>query len=388
MSTQDILGFASQEPSRVISFPASQYLHASTASPGSGSISTGLPRLDEAISPVSLDESPEASGEDVTRGILCGHVTEVFGPPGVGKTSLALTLTSNALREGGKVVWIDTTSPLPKLRLKSMLSKSLEASESSESSEHLVDNLIYFRAQSLPHLLALLLRPPKGFPPEDTKLLVVDSVSGPFPSYFMGPSELKSRLAQAKVTDKAQVQWLMNRKWNVTSELANQLMKLAAAQSLAVLVVNQTHTKIKGQPRATLTPLLAGGPWENSVYTRIALYRAFAVDDDSGAEPQSAPRSVRYAEVLKRGGKSVTVRLDENIVPFTIESDCLRGTDTNQPSRAVAPQPTEESLRVGQRKRKVEEIADSQDEDDSDQEFGWINGDDTSLLEGPADEDS
>lgn len=43
---------------------------------------------------------------------------------------------------------------------------------------------------------------------------------------------------------------------------------------------------------------------------------------------------------------------------------------------------------MGQRKRKVEEIADSQDEDDSDQEFGWINGDDTSLLEGPADEDS
>ncbi|KAF4216988.1 hypothetical protein CNMCM6805_006541 [Aspergillus fumigatiaffinis] len=384
MSTQNILGLSSQDPGRVISFPASQYLHASTASPVPGAISTGLPRLDQAICPVSSDESSQSSSDATLGGIPCAHVTEVFGPPGVGKTALAMSITANALRDGGKVVWIDTTSPLPKLRLKNMLMQCLETTKSSDTAQQLMVNLIYFRAQSLPHLLALLLHPPQGFPPENTKLLVVDSVSGPFPSYFLSPSELKSRLARAKITDKSQIHWLMNRKWNVTSELANQLMKLAASRRLAVLLINQTHTKIKGLPRATLSPLLAGGAWENSVYTRIVLYRDLpAVDDE---ESEVASRSVRYAEVLKRDGKALTVRSDENIVPFTIDSGSLRGTDTTQPSRAIPQQPVEETFRASGRKRKLDEIADSQDEGDSGDDFGWVDGDDAGLVEGPADD--
>ncbi|GIJ91308.1 hypothetical protein Asppvi_010273 [Aspergillus pseudoviridinutans] len=384
MTTQDILGLSSQDPGRVISFPASQYLHASTASAVPSAISTGLPLLDQAISPAPSDEPSQSSNDATLGGIPCGHVTEVFGPPGAGKTALAMSITANALCDGGKVVWIDTTSPLPKLRLKSMLTQSLDTAKSSDTPQQLMDNLVYFRAQSLPHMLALLLHPPQGFPPENTKLLVVDSASGPFPSYFLSPSELKSRLTQAKITDKSQIHWLMNRKWNVTSELANQLMKLAASRRLAVLLINQTHTKIKGLPRATLSPLLAGGGWENSVYTRIVLYRDLpAVGDE---ELEMASRSVRYAEVLKRDGKALTVRSDENIVPFTIDSDSLRGTDTTQPSRAVPQQPVEETFRASGRKRKVDEIADSQDEDDSDDDFGWIDGDDAGLVEGPADD--
>ncbi|GIK03909.1 hypothetical protein Aspvir_007984 [Aspergillus viridinutans] len=384
MSTQDIFGLSSQDPGRVISFPASQYLHASTASPVPGAISTGLPRLDQAINLVSSDEPSQSLSDATLGGIPCGHVTEVFGPPGVGKTALAMSITANALCDGGKVVWIDTTSPLPNLRLKSMLTQSLDTAKSSDTPQQLMDSLIYFRAQSLPHLLALLLHPPQGFPPENTKLLVVDSVSGPFPSYFLSPSELKSRLTQAKITDKSQIHWLMNRKWNVTGELANQLMKLAASRRLAVLLINQTHTKIKGLPRATLSPLLAGGAWENSVYTRIVLYRDLPALEDE--ESEMASRSVRYAEVLKRDGKALTVRSDENIVPFTIDSGSLRGTDTTQPSRAVPQQPVEETFRAGARKRKVDEIADSQDEDDSDDDFGWVDGDNAGLVEGPADD--
>ena len=41
------------------------------------------------------------------------------------------------------------------------------------------------------------------------------------------------------------------------------------------------------------------------------------------------------------------------------------------------------SLRV--RKRKADEIADSEDEDGSDGEYGWIEGDDAELLENPTD---
>ena len=210
---------------------------------------------------------------------------------------------------------LDTMSPLPRPRLKIMLQKALDSTNGPDTSEdELVQNLIYFRAQSLPHLLSLLMHPPKAFPPEDTSLLVVDSISGPFPSYFPNPTELRARLSQSNITDRSQIQWLMNRRWNVTSDLANQLMKLATTRRLAALVINQTHTKIKGQPRATLCPVLAGGSWENGISTRIVLYRDLASAFEDGVE------KTRFAEVMKRSGRILALRLEENIIPFMTES--------------------------------------------------------------------
>lgn len=257
-------------------------------------------------------------------------------------------------------------------------------------------NLVYFRAQSLPHLLALLMHPPKGFPSDDTTLLVVDSISALFPSYFPNPAELKPQLAQAGVSDKSQVRWLVNRRWNVTSDLGSQLMKLASTHRLAVFLINQTHTKIKGQPRATLCPALSGGSWDNSIYTRIVLYRDFPEEEGDG---RPADRKIRIAEVLKRTGKPLVLRLGENIVPFTIESVsiprhlarlCSRAKDSVcEIERAQQPylasqksnEPRGTASTASQRKRKVDEIADSQDEDEStDEEYGWVDGDDTDLF--------
>lgn len=167
-----------------------------------------------------------------------------------------------------------------------------------------LDNVVYFRTPTLPHLLALLMRPPKTFPPEETSLLIIDSISSLFPPYFPNAAELKDRLTQGKITDKAQLQWLLNRKWNVASDLATHLARLAA-RNIAVLVINQTHTKIKGQPRATLHPVIAGGAWETNVQARIVLYRDLP--------------DARFAEVTKRAGRTLPVRLPELIVSFRIE---------------------------------------------------------------------
>jgi hypothetical protein len=73
-----------------------------------------------------------------------------------------------------------------------------------------------------------------------------------------------------------------------------------------VLALNQTHTKIKGQPRATLHPLVAGGTWETNVQTRIVLYRDLP--------------DMRFAEITKRAGRTMVVRLAELIVSFRIGS--------------------------------------------------------------------
>ncbi|KAL4865381.1 hypothetical protein BDV12DRAFT_150510 [Aspergillus spectabilis] len=369
MSTQELLCPAVQKSRPVISFPASQSLQASAAL-RTGAISTGLPRLDDAICPPFAEEYDDVN----PRGIPKGHVTEVFGPPGVGKTSLALNIAANALLAGGKVVWIDTGPPLPRVRLREILHKSSQHSESSRTPEELVNNLAYIRAQSLPHLLALLLHTPANFPPQDCNLLVLDSASGPFPSYFPNPTELKARLAQSKIIDKSQVPWLMNRNSNVTSDFANQLTKLATTHQIAVLAINQTRTRIKGQLRATLCPILSGGPWESSISTRIALYRDFWTTEEGDVG------NYRFAEVMKRSGRLLAMRLEEHIIPFAIETDGLRALNDHSSPRMVALNPDEGLGSTTQRKRKVDEIADSQDEDDSDTEYGWVDGD-TGLLQ-------
>ncbi|KAL4927307.1 uncharacterized protein BDV17DRAFT_130873 [Aspergillus undulatus] len=365
MNTQELLSPATQPAGPVVLFPASQSLQAA-ASLNVPAVSTGLPQLDDATSPPAEGNEPQ-----VSRGISQGQVTEVFGPPGVGKTALALNIATNALQAGGKVVWIDTGSPLPPLHLRHLLQRSIQDSKSSQTVDELVGKLTHIRAQSLPHLLALLLHPPSSFPPEGCKLLVIDSASGPFPSYFPNPTELKARLAQSKTVDKTQLHWLMNRSSNVTSDLANQLLKLATTHQMAVLAINQTRTRIRGQPRATLCPVLSGGVWESSISTRLVLYRDFSATETFD--------SIRFAEVMKRSGRILPLRLEENIVPFVIEPEGLRALENHSSPHMAALGPGDVQGLDVQRKRKVDEIADSED-DDSDAEYGWVD-DDGGLLE-------
>ncbi|KAJ5812416.1 hypothetical protein N7474_008717 [Penicillium riverlandense] len=343
----NFLGLDSQNTPPVVSISASQSLNASATT--QAAISTGLTRLDEALN--------DATDEKRPGGILRGQITEVFGPPGVGKTSLALNTAFSALRNGGKVVWIDTGSPLPNPRLKG----------------HSLDNnnFIYFRATTLPHLLALLLRPPRSFPPDGTALLVIDSVSSLFSTYFPNAAELKERLTQGKITDKAQLQWLLNRKWNVASDLATHLARIAS-RNIAVLAINQTHTKIKGQPRATLHPVLAGGAWESNVQARIMMYRDLP--------------NCRLAEMTKRAGRTLLMRSAEWIVPFRIEADGLREVeeesepDLDAVEEISHPAEPVDVPTAASRKRKVNEVADSQDEDDDDDSEGGYEWMDEALL--------
>lgn len=169
-----------------------------------------------------------------------------------------------------------------------------------------LDDFVYFRAHTLAHLIALLARPPKGFPPPETNLIVVDSVSNLFPAYFSSAQELKDQPTEGKFSDKTHLQWLINRKWNIASELAMHLARLAA-KNIAVLAINQVRTEIKGQSHAVLQPLLSGSAWEASVQTRIAVYRDLPDE--------------RFAEVEKRAGKPLPEQAGL-LVAFRIEPVC------------------------------------------------------------------
>ncbi|PYI25629.1 P-loop containing nucleoside triphosphate hydrolase protein [Aspergillus indologenus CBS 114.80] len=400
MNRLDFLGLASQDPNRVISFPASQSLHASTASAalGNKTVSTGLPQLDEAVTP-PIEDDLQGFGDLQSKGLPCGHVTEIFGPPGAGKTAIALNTAATALAKGEKVVWIDTGPPLPRRQLSRLLAAQQQQHQSDPSNQ--AQNLIHIHAPTLPHLLSLIHHPPPNFPPPSTTLLVVDSISAPFPPYFPNPSDQRAALsASSQVHDKAHVQWLVNRKWNVLSDLATQLAKLAStagggAGNMAVLVTNQTHTRIRGQVRATLCPVVAGSAaWESCVFTRVVVYQDFV---ESGREGEGGWRKGRVVEVMKRGGRVVRGRVvGDTVVGFGVREDGLYALDTpspppaegrdEQPAQIVvgASSTQEAEASASQRKRKAEEIADSQDEEDSEGEFGWIGGDevDAGSLDG------
>ncbi|EHA23796.1 hypothetical protein CBS63078_2221 [Aspergillus niger] len=322
MNHLDLPPLSTQDPHRVISFPASQSLHASTAFPdaasGRNAIPTGLVALDEAISaPVTLSSSTtneriRESGEgevERLKGLPVGHVTEVFGPPGAGKTMLGLNAAAGALGRGEGVVWIDTASPLPRPRLRKLL--ELQSPASSSSPRSLTETLTYIRAPTLPHLLSLFHHPPASFPPPNTTLLVIDSVSAPFTPYFPNPSDVN----QPQQAQRDVQKWLTTRKWNVISDLAAQLTKFASRANLAVLVINQTHTRIRGQVRATLSPILSGRGWESCVRARVGVYGDLGYGVDGGR--------VRVAEVMKRDGRLVTVRDVTSVVPFRVANDGL-----------------------------------------------------------------
>ena len=170
-----------------------------------------------------------------------------------------------------------------------------------------LDDFIHFQAHTLAHLIALLTRPPKGFPPPETSLIVIDSVSDLFTSHFPSAAELKDELAEGKLVDKAHLHWLLSRKSNVANELATHLTRLAA-RNIAVLAINQSQTKIKEEESAILLPALAGGAWENTVQTRIAVYRVL---------PDG-----RFVEIEKLAGKHLPESHNGFAVPFQIDSVC------------------------------------------------------------------
>ncbi|EEA21132.1 hypothetical protein TMatcc_001135 [Talaromyces marneffei ATCC 18224] len=426
MTGYDFLTESATTP-RISSISASQALRASStqfpstsaAASAARSLPTGLDGLDDALC--------------VTTGLLSsgiprGSITEIYGPPGVGKTAFSLNIAAKVLTAGDdeKVIWIDTGSPIPKPRLRDLLISNIKSSTTTTTTTTEVDitnklndcitRVIHIRAHSLPHLLSLFTHPPPNFPPKGTSLIVIDTVSAPFQSYFPNATELKSRLGlrqQHPQQDPGsgpgplqaqahQLQWLLNRKWNVTSDMINKITKFAATHNLAVIVLNQTHTKIKGQPRPTLYPALAGGSWETCVQTRIVLYRDHPPSHLDTGHGGGRGMKVRYAEVMKKGGKVVSIRVEGNVFPFVIETSGLRelrptsnntqGSDQQQqeqqrssllPSHPLSQSASTSAMTV--RKRKVDEIADSEDEDEDE----FLEGqDDDFRWDGDQDEES
>lgn len=132
-------------------------------------LSTGLPDLDRALT----GRTPAAPDED--GGLSKGQITEIWGPPGVGKTAVGIQAAVNVLRAGKSVVWVDCFHPVCHERFTAFYNAT--RSKDNEDPSKSLDKLVHYTSPTLAHFIALLCRPTPSSVPSDTALVVVDSLS-------------------------------------------------------------------------------------------------------------------------------------------------------------------------------------------------------------------
>jgi len=182
--------------------------------------------------------------------------------------------------------------------------------------DELLDSFTHILTPTLPHLLSLFVHPPRGFPSEKTSLIIIDSVSSVFAAAYPKSSESRLRLQGGeKRNDSAQ--WAANRRWGVAGQLLSKLGKIAATKNLAVVVINQTTTHLRGMTGAMLGSAISGSTWDSGIYNRIVLYRDMVTGADVLDIPET--QALRFAAVLKAAGKAVdeSSAIDK-VVPFAI----------------------------------------------------------------------
>lgn len=341
-----------------------------------------------------------------------------------------MQLACNALHAGNRVVWIDTGAPIPGPRFQDILQSysgvptgqdPASSPPVSRSLDDLLEKFTYYNIHTLPHLLVLFLHPTAQFPPPDTALMIIDNVSAPFAtafprstpsssSFFSDHANGKTGSSSLDIARKHKLQWAANRKWVVAGDLAAAMNKMAALKKVAVVVINQVATSLKGVKRAVLKPALAGTAWEVAVGNRVVLWRDFAPYSDGSADASgSIARSLPFAEVVKAGGKVRPVG-EGDAVPFSIAQVRKKRHDTSPGLNIIQeglrelrlPSPISPTLETKQQpkpppttlptttastdntttttttKRKADEIADSEDEllVGSDDDFGLPPDDD------------
>lgn len=290
-------------------------------------ISTHLPTLDYLL---GLQNASSPS-----RGISRGTVTEVYGPPGVGKTTFGLQLVADVLESAEtseSVCWIDTSSNLVRSRLFELIWKQRAPSNEESATANplqsqfteediLGGRLNYLRVNSLPHLLALVVHPLPSFPQSNTALVVIDGLANLILSQASPAPSINNSNRTAEHGDTLMKKAAARRK-TLSSSVAVGLSKLAAAKNIAVVILEGVSSVRKDGQKAILQPSLSSPQWNFQISTRIALYRNFWPDLDvknlsneqRKQEIEIRDHGLRIAEIEKLGKKEVQT----NIVKFII----------------------------------------------------------------------
>ncbi|KAF1995433.1 P-loop containing nucleoside triphosphate hydrolase protein [Amniculicola lignicola CBS 123094] len=366
-------GLLSSSPShRLPTVSASQALQ-SIHSRGARAVSTGLAQLNRILAPQGLP------GHSIPGGLLRGKVTEVYGPSGVGKTAFGIQAAVNALCEGHGVVWVDAAAPLVPQRFNDVLVAATDpqgpgttmSSPSDQRRAEMKSHFHHFASPTLAHLLALFVHPPAAFPPPNTSLVVINSLSTLLDNAY--PRNADDRGSRTKSEP---ARWAAGRKFAVMNELISTLARVAALHDIALLLTCQTITRIRGGSRALLVPAISGAEWENGVSTRLVLFRDWIPAQGKSTDTDADRlQKARFVGVVKANGVTLAEeRSVGNVVPFAIDSTglCDINIATVDIAAPMAPTP-----QTSLSKRRFAEIGDSEEDadPDSDELYGWIEDD-------------
>jgi len=117
-------------------------------------ISTGIKKLDQLLD----------------GGIKNGIITDIFGANGTGKTQLAMQISINSLKQGGKILFLDTTGEFRPERM-------LEIIKSQNLNSSLLDNVFVGRITNTAEQIQFL---SKLTQMNNFSLVVIDNVSDLF----------------------------------------------------------------------------------------------------------------------------------------------------------------------------------------------------------------
>ncbi|KAF1960816.1 P-loop containing nucleoside triphosphate hydrolase protein [Byssothecium circinans] len=368
-----VLSSSSSSSHRLPTVSASQALQ-TLHTQGSRAVSTGLPQLDKALSPLGLP------GRSASGGYIRGKVTEIFGPPGAGKTAFGIQAAANALRDGHRTIWVDAAcAPLVPQRVNQVLLALDDAQSQASSLDEWRSHFHHFTAPTLAHLLALFMHLPSGFPLPNTSLIVIDSLSTLFDNAY--PRHADDRAAKNKGD---QARWAAGRKFAVMNELISTLTRVAALHDIALLVTCQTITRIRAASKALLVPAISGSEWDNGISTRLVLFRDWAAGQgNSTTSDPSRLQKARFAGILKANGATLA---DEGgvgeVVPFVVDSTGLY--DMNIATIDIAAPTISSEARP--LKRRFAEMDDDNGEPDegvhgpnSDELYGWVEDDEVAA---------
>ncbi|RSL50465.1 hypothetical protein CEP54_011906 [Fusarium duplospermum] len=326
----------------------------------SNHVSTGLEDLDHALAgTVSVDSQDSTPKGGVHR----GQVTEIWGPPGTGKTALGLQLAANALRDGNAVVWVDCFQAIPHNRLKAVINAVKDNQGDSDVEAHDVEGdagrFLHYSCLTLPHFVALISRPTAKAIPANSSLVVISSLSAlvnsALPKSHDGRAISKSAKGPSPSTKRLQA----------LQSIMNALHKLAATRNCAVVILSQCATKMHSERGATLTAAVNATVWEQGVSTRLVVFRDWVWQEGKLA-------SVFLAGLQKVDGKASQETV-ENVVAFKVELDGV----VQIPYEAI------QSIELARHKRKLGETELEVPDSEDDEDYGWADEDEAAMPAPP-----
>ena len=143
-------------------------------------------------------------------------ITQIYGPPGVGKTNIGIISAINFIKKGFKVVYVDTEGGLSIERIKQISGNDIE---------NILDNLIIYEPESFEEQSAIL---EKLFFIDNLGLVVVDGISS---------------LYRLELSDNVNENTGLNR---ILGKQILTLLNIAKKKNVAVLITNQVSDTSNG----------------------------------------------------------------------------------------------------------------------------------------------